>query len=594
MSVRYTKILSPVKNELTAETTNAIVKGDATYKPQYFTDVDFKGVSETARKNRKYKRYIMEKNAAKNAAKEKKSKIVSIILIVAAVLVQFLLFKGFVIDIFNGIFPPQAPESLNLTQEQKLEDFEYVYDTLTESLPMIDCYEELYDISFRNNKEKYEQLIRETESDIEFYTALSAIIQDVPSFHTDLLSPDDISGLHCYNANKVSSDRAVIANNKYFRNEIDEKISEYPDIKYAVFTYVDGAYYFDPTNCNDESYQQYSKIKAINDEAVDEYVLNVPSSFELAYDGVYDKSMRTRIVLNDMLGDEVKVTIELADGTEETKLTYISTLADWMWMYSDIYQKKADQSYTYYDDDENQISYIQINSMGEADGDEIKDVISKLKYEDIILDIRNNYGGNTSYASDYIYPELFADSVTESGCWYMPATGENKTIIKNPFNYILLKPKKNADAPYDADVMYYSSKVKYKYKGKAANNKNVTLLVGKGTGSAADRFVSDMKKNGLVTVVGNNTGGEGLANSYNMVSLPNSKFVLIYMPGGAKNPDGTDNSVYRTAPDYYVTQTIDDYYAMQQSLSDEKFDYQKNYEYDTVLRYAIEKKNGFK
>jgi C-terminal processing protease CtpA/Prc len=108
------------------------------------------------------------------------------------------------------------------------------------------------------------------------------------------------------------------------------------------------------------------------------------------------------------------------------------------------------------------------------------------------------------------------------------------------------------------------------------------------TGSAADRFVSDMKKNNMVTVIGNNTGGEGLANSYNMVSLPNSKVLLVYMPGGAKNPDGTDNSLYGTAPDYYVTQSIEDYYGECENVADETFDYSENYTYDTELRFAVD------
>jgi C-terminal processing protease CtpA/Prc len=131
-----------------------------------------------------------------------------------------------------------------------------------------------------------------------------------------------------------------------------------------------------------------------------------------------------------------------------------------------------------------------------------------------------------------------------------------------------------------------------KYKGKQKQNKNVIILTRMNTGSAADRFVSDMKKNNMATVIGNNTGGEGLASSYNMVSLPNSKLAFIYMPGGAKNPDGTDNSLYGTAPDYYVTQSVEDYYAECEKDTDKAFDYTEDYEYDTVLRYAVDVMKG--
>jgi hypothetical protein len=77
-----------------------------------------------------------------------------------------------------------------------------------------------------------------------------------------------------------------------------------------------------------------------------------------------------------------------------------------------------------------------------------------------------------------------------------------------------------------------------------------------------------------------------------MVSLPNSKLAFIYMPGGAKNPDGTDNSSYGTAPDYYVTQSVEDYYAECEKDTDKAFDYIEDYEYDTVLRYAVDVMKG--
>jgi C-terminal processing protease CtpA/Prc len=308
----------------------------------------------------------------------------------------------------------------------------------------------------------------------------------------------------------------------------------------------------------------------------------------LFYDGVNGKPARTRIICNSQMGTAVTITVENQDGSTENMETYLSVLADNLWVYSGLYQYGSDEDFLVYEDDENQISYVQLNSMGSTDGDEVYDALKNLKYDNVILDLRENYGGNTSYASDYVYPALFADDIKETGTWYMPATNENESIIKNPYNYILIKPKKTKEAPYDSADIYYSSKVSYKYKGKQKQNKNVILLTGMNTGSAADRFVSDMKKNHMATVIGNNTGGEGLANSYNMVSLPNSKVVFVYMPGGAKNPDGTDNSVYGTAPDDYVTQSIEDYYAECENNTDNAFDYSEDYEYDTVLRWAVD------
>jgi hypothetical protein len=56
------------------------------------------------------------------------------------------------------------------------------------------------------------------------------------------------------------------------------------------------------------------------------------------------------------------------------------------------------------------------------------------------------------------------------------------------------------------------------------------------------------------------------------------------MLGGAKNPDGTDNSVYGTSPDIYVSQTVDSFYAEEKSDS---WDYEDKLYNDNVLMYAV-------
>ena len=230
-------------------------------------------------------------------------------------------------------------------------------------------------------------------------------------------------------------------------------------------------------------------------------------------------------------------------------------------------------------------SYVRLNSMNETNGNTVKNQLNQLKYDNVILDLRDNYGGIPEYASRYIYPALFSKDYEETSYWYMPVTKENDTILEDAFNRIRIKPQKVTSAPFHSSACYYKSQVTYQYKGDAEKDRNLILLTSRKTGSAADRFVSDMKKNGLAVVIGNNTGGEGLMNSYNMVSLPNSKFVCVYMVGGAQNPDGSDNSVYGTVPDFYVANSIDDYY-VEYSKTDSE--YCAIREYDAVLNYAIE------
>lgn len=72
--------------------------------------------------------------------------------------------------------------------EQKLSDFNDLYDTLSESIPYFDDIDSLYGIDFRERHDYYEGKIRETNNNYEFYCTLKAICRDIPSFHTYLFS----------------------------------------------------------------------------------------------------------------------------------------------------------------------------------------------------------------------------------------------------------------------------------------------------------------------------------------------------------------------------------------------------------------------
>ena len=103
----------------------------------------------------------------------------------------------------------------------------------------------------------------------------------------------------------------------------------------------------------------------------------------------------------------------------------------------------------------------------------------------------------------------------------------------------------------DGTNIYQGTKTN-KYIGKTSKSKNVVILASHHTGSAADTFIHDMRKNSLAYVIGNNTGGEGLNYSFVESKLPNSNLAFVYTPGGSNGFDGLDNSVYGTKPDYYL------------------------------------------
>jgi len=504
--------------------------------------------------------------------------------LICIVFVVFL-FRYDIKIIFNNIFVADKTKTINLTEKQKLEDFDFFYDTIISSVPMIDEYESLYGFCIKEKKEYYRELIKDTSSDYEFYCVMSAISQEIPSFHTDLVSPDSISTLYCYNAKKIQSNRTVVSHNKYWKDLLSKH--NYNEHEYYVFSYVNGKYLFNASESICEDNYQQAELLDIDGVNIDNYVIDKVLIYNLYYDGVHNKPCRTKIVLNDSVGEKTNVTMKLSDGSNVTKTLYYSIFEENKYLQMGLSETKNNDFEIYQNDN---YAYVEVYNMDNNYGEELKDELNKIKCNNIILDLRNNYGGNVEYASKYIYPPLFSNDIEESSLWYMPLSIENKTIADDFMNKIVLKFRNAENSPYYSDYKIVCSEAKQKYKGENENNKNVIILTSQKTGSAADRFASDMKKDKLATIIGNNSGGEGLMYSYNASVLPNSKLVFIYMPGGAKNPDGSDNSVCGTKPDEYLCQTEHDYYTyIEMRNENSNIDaFNEKLKYDTILRHCVD------
>lgn len=78
-----------------------------------------------------------------------------------------------------------------LTPQKKVEDFEYVCNTIDDTLYQLKDYEQLYGISYESLKEEYSELIADCQDDAEFYYLLKSFLNAVPSVHTKLAFPDE-------------------------------------------------------------------------------------------------------------------------------------------------------------------------------------------------------------------------------------------------------------------------------------------------------------------------------------------------------------------------------------------------------------------
>ena len=133
----------------------------------------------------------------------KKSTIIRIILYSLLTLILLFAYRHRIYGLISEL--AYGNSVAELTMEQKLSDFNDLYDTLSESIPYFDDIDSLYGIDFRDRHDYYESKIRETTDNCEFYCTLQAISQDIPSFHTDICFPlySNIRNIQCCGSDEV-------------------------------------------------------------------------------------------------------------------------------------------------------------------------------------------------------------------------------------------------------------------------------------------------------------------------------------------------------------------------------------------------------
>jgi len=78
----------------------------------------------------------------------------------------------------------------NMSTDEKLEDFEYMYTLLKENYPFFKVNKRLHNVDWLKNKSKYEKMIKNTKNDAEFFVALDKILSDLNNPHTHIFSGD--------------------------------------------------------------------------------------------------------------------------------------------------------------------------------------------------------------------------------------------------------------------------------------------------------------------------------------------------------------------------------------------------------------------
>lgn len=476
------------------------------------------------------------------------------------------------------------------TAEEKLEDFEVFYNTILQSAPYLDQVNELYQIDFRERKEYYINEIKETENLIQYYGVMKAISKDLASFHTDICFPlySNLRGLACYQSKETLAKRGMRAKQDAWTDEIEKAIHSFENIEMISVRYVDGKYVVEK-NCLSDCFREMEdyELVSIDGMMMEDYAREKISIYKIHYDFLWDKVYRERYIFNDSIGKKVNVVWRDLDGNQIEKDLYmdygVDVAASYGYLFSDKFKvyNPIEPNVYMYRDEENQIEYVKINNFSNADGKKLKQYLQNAAYETIVIDLRNNYGGQSGYAKKYIYQALYDKEIVHSYQWKVPNSITNHAMIDDWTVRI------GYSCHRDDDNYYYSNVTKY--MGKQTEKKNIYYLVGTGTGSAADGFISAVKEHGLGTIVGTNTGGEGKGASYICSYLENSSLVYVYYPSMPVEEKEGVNSCAGIAPDVYISQTREEYNLEQQYKKEgTALEYDKRLQYDAALKWVIQ------
>lgn len=437
-----------------------------------------------------------------------------------------------------------------LSTEEKIADFQYMIDFMYENYPLIHIDEEIYGIDFEQKNDNFYNIIKNTENDFEFYVALQKYFSSIKSTHTYLMFPD----LSIFENKNISNLVNIIDGDinkeqlQYWRNLLYENVKNYDSDNMVIFNYIDGKYY--ETKFND------AYITNINGQPIQEFINN--------YDSILDKKISfeknilyfDKLIFNNIQGEPVLICM---NNGEEYNL-YLDSEYEFSYIYT---LDSKEPEIFYIIDEEKRVCYYRIDSFEIKYLDKIRklseEIIDKKENIDsIIFDIRNNGGGKMGTYVVGILNLFINKEYKFIRKYYIPFTEYHSNFKeKNVNNKITKDPIKGSK---NKSRFYYVNKGKINYgKNQSDVFKNIYVLIGEETGSAADTFAAVMKSGNHAVLVGQNTAGEGLGDTSSIFRLPNSGLYISFMGSYGLNKDGTSNSKYGTAPDYYIEQDISDY-----------------------------------
>ena len=194
------------------------------------------------------------------------------------------------------------------------------------------------------------------------------------------------------------------------------------------------------------------------------------------------------------------------------------------------------------------------HDLKERDEKVISDAIKKYpEVENVIFDITGNSGGSDYYWMDNIVAP-FGGSYELNIMNFFKTSSSTDKYINNVESYPTSKLK---NAPEWANSLGLDKSFVSKFNVPNEPTDNMIIpanikrwvLTGPKVYSASDKFTYFCKSTGWATLVGAQTGGDGLGSTPILIILPDSGLLIRFSCTAGENSDGSMNAICGTTPD---------------------------------------------
>lgn len=478
-----------------------------------------------------------------------------------------------------------------LTKEQMLSDFEYLYrNTCTDSL-VAEQHEKYLKLDLKEIHDTYKARVENCKDEYEFFALLTSFMAKLPGGHNAVKLPtDNLNDEMIFSLNwEMGFDGVREANYAYWK-QFEDRMMSYTQ-KSAVVSCYGGEYVFLPHNLGNETIDDIvcGKLLSLNGKPVSEVLPELDTIHPLTYDAHYEGMRVSEIFFNDGVGNKYEAKIEMPDGSIVNKMLYNSAeyniaLYAKKKLYPDNYPKPETDDdgsskipdfvtapYFIETDPARKLVYINSSTCDSTETENIYNditaAIEEVDAENIIIDIKNNGGGEFGFVTDGVCKAIFDGDVG----WVNSALYPKTDIVKLLQDYELIL---NSMQPEDnGDTMRFFED--FRGHGEAKKKYNIYVLVSDSTFSSGDIMAGIASEQDNVTLLGENTQGEGFTGKPIDYYFPESKFAFTFTMSTSEH--FPDDNLVGIIPDVYCPMTWEDFCLNRKMANDPElgYDYMK-------------------